>query len=137
MRILAAVNTGDIIHGQTPTTAILIIITIATTIIINTIIIGGIHIVTGIIMITPTTFHTDLQRKPRGIVVLPDYQMILWWKMPTKIIQALRLHKVIVIILRLTSHIMRAQKNQQLQPRVKQIRAMLNHVENIIGNHYE
>ena len=55
----------------------------------------------------------------------------------SKIILALHLHKVMVIILRLTIHIMRTQEIQQLQPRVKQIRAMLNRVENIRGNHYD
>jgi len=78
MRILAVVLIGDIIHGQTATTVILIIITIATTVIINTVIIGRIHIMTGIIMITPITIHTYLQRKPREIEVFLDYHMIRW-----------------------------------------------------------
>ena len=78
MRILVVVCIGDIIHGLEPTIVILIIITIATTIIINTIIIGIIHIITGIIMITPITFQRDPQRKPKEIGVFSDYPMILW-----------------------------------------------------------
>jgi hypothetical protein len=78
MRILVVVCIGDIIHGLEPTIVILIIITIATTIIINTIIIGIIHIITGIIMIIPITFQRDPQRKPKGPGVFSDYPMILW-----------------------------------------------------------
>ena len=77
-RILVVVCIGDIIHGQTVITATLIIIIIATIIIINAIIIGRIHIMAGIIIITPITIHTDPQRKPRGIEVFSDYPMILW-----------------------------------------------------------
>jgi hypothetical protein len=72
MRILVVVYIGDIIHGLEPTIVILIIITIVTTIIIPTIIIGGIHIITGIIIIIPITTHIHVPRKPEGIGVFPE-----------------------------------------------------------------
>jgi hypothetical protein len=78
MKILVVVYIGGIIHGLEPTIVILIIITIATTIIIPTIIIGGIHIITGIIMIIPITTHIHIPKKPKGIEVFSDHPMILW-----------------------------------------------------------
>jgi hypothetical protein len=77
MQIRAAVYTGDIILGRGHTIVTHIIITIAITITIIMIIIGGIQINIGIIMIIPTTTLIVHQRKLGGIEVLSAHQMIL------------------------------------------------------------
>ena len=138
MRTLVVVYTGDIIHGQVHTIAILIIITIVTSIIIATIIIGGIQIITGIILILHITTHIVLQRKLSGAEVFPENQiMTLLLQTPIKAIQFLRTHKPAALYQRLIIHILQVQLIHQPQLIIKKIKARLNHVETITGNHYE